>query len=218
MFANARSEDSAANAIWVARGVLCCCSIIPLTICGTFCGLYWNLMNQANDYDDAIDATINDQHPLSGSKILPYDNCALGLDSQGDLVDTKWSVFLAFNSFLYLALCCCVVLMLLGTFFMPFWCCGCCGAMCGGIAHLAALVVTGVFRFSKEGEKCAEHDFPIGDGVTFKDHGETTFGLFISQCVLYIVVGVCMGFITGFAGQLGGAQCALTMGKLGGGR
>ena len=120
MFANARSEDSAANAIWVARGVLCCCSIIPLTICGTFCGLYWNLMNQANDYDDAIDATINDQHPLNGSKILPYDNCALGLDSQGDLVDTKWSVFLAFNSFLYLALCCCVVLMLLGTFFMPF--------------------------------------------------------------------------------------------------
>ena len=194
--------------------VLCCCALVPLTICGCFCGFYWSMLTEAMDY--------NDLKKVPDSDILAYDNCGFytapvpqsdGTLLAPDIFNSKWMVFLHFNSYLYLSLGISVILMLLGTFFMPLWCCGCCGGICGGLAHLACIIVTGVFRFNKEGEKCAEQEVAINDDVTFKDHGETIMALYISQCVLYIVLGICMGCITGFAGQLGGAQCAVTMGK-----
>ena len=70
---------------------------------------------------------------------------------------------------------------------------------------MAALIVTGVFRYSDEGEACAMKDIPIGvdSDTTFKDHGEMIEGLFISQCVLVIFLQVCIVFSLCLACTLG---------------
>jgi len=69
---------------------------------------------------------------------------------------------------------------------------GICGHFCGCCGHLAAIIITGIFRYSDLGEKCASLDGEIPYDIddpeatfTFADHGSMIQGLFISACVLF---------------------------------
>ena len=61
----------------------------------------------------------------------------------------------AFNSILYLLLAIFTLFYMISTCVWPLWVVGVCGHMCGGCAHLACIIVTGVFRYSTEGKACA---------------------------------------------------------------
>ena len=135
-------HDSAGDKIehiWCLRGLICLFALLPLAVCATYCGLYFTLWAQAMDYDDKIKVT--------GTDVSAYDICGIPVGADGEVNDTKWSVILAFNSLLQLGFIVCIILMLCGTIFFPFWCCGCCLTICGNAAYIACLVVTGVFRF-----------------------------------------------------------------------
>ena len=93
-----------------------------------------------------------------------YDNCGMLGDAD---FDTKWSVLLFLNSWLYPALTFCTIMLLAGVFVPPLMCCGCCGHCFGNCFHLVTIIVTAVFRYQAEGELCADSQVPI-----FKDHGE----------------------------------------------
>ena len=71
---------------------------------------------------------------------------------------TGWSVVLAYASILYLLMA--ILVLCLGvSYYLPICAIfSACGVCCGQCAHFALIIVTGVFRFSKSGEKCAEED------------------------------------------------------------
>ena len=119
-----------------------------------------------------------------------YDSCG----TAGETADwqTNWTILLKFNAFLYLALACIMLFTILGSCFAPFFCCTCIGLTCGSCAHLALIIVTGIFRFNTEGKLCAENDELVSpDGMTYAEHGQRIKALFISQCVFLIFVNIC---------------------------
>lgn len=78
--------------------------------------------------------------------------------------------------------------------------CGACLIGCAQCGHLAALIVTGVLRYSDDGKACAEQsNIPVNDDVTFADIGSMMEGIFISQCILYCFYGCCLGALTQFS-------------------
>ena len=168
-------------------------SIFPIIISAVFSGLYWNMWAQALELNDEAAEVYN----YNGS-VSYYDTCALesryvlavdaGLDA-----DTKWTVLLSFNSILYLLLAICSVCQIIGTWAWPLCCLAGFGHCFGDCARLACLIVTGVFRFSGDGDRCAKNDVGAGQSDwTFKEHGETIEALFISQCVLHIGYSICI--------------------------
>ena len=82
----------------------------------------------------------------------PYDTCGdLASSEFSESINTEWSVVLAFNSILYLSqvfftLCLLGVQIWPPIGFIGFW-----GHFVGGCAHIAAIVLTGVYRYSDQG-------------------------------------------------------------------
>ena len=160
------------------------CCITPFIIATTFMGLYWGLYSAA--------AAVNEEYPGDN----PFDVCGLTKSSvDAEDPDTKWTVVFTLNAAIYTVLASAILCLFLSALFWPLAACGACGFICGQCAHLAAIIVTGVFRYGGDGEKCAENDYePKGlDGQSFKDVGETMNGIFISQCVLFCFFSCCMG-------------------------
>ena len=65
------------------------------------------------------------------------------------------------------------------------------GHLIGFLGHIAAIIVTGVFRYNTAGVNCAMNDTQVsfneeGEGFTFKEHGNMIQGLFISSCSLLL--------------------------------
>ena len=128
----------------------------------------------------------------------PFDNCGLQtLDPSTntfDIVDTKWSVVYTLNAVVYTLLTfftCCLTF----SIFVPILAfCGSCGLCCTQLAHFSAIVVTGVFRYSDEGEKCAKNETTLDkwDDKSFKEIGDEMEAIFISQCVLYFFYTCCL--------------------------
>ena len=188
--------DKLEEKIWAIRMALCCCSVFPLTIACCFCGFYWDMMVKAQEYNEEVALPAG----VEKDDTTPYDICGVEVEND-EVLNSKWTVLLAFNAILYLVLGSSICLLLCGTFLFPFWICGCCGITFGGCAHLAALIVTGVFRFNSEGESCAKSTAIVQPSdETFEVHGERIKALFISQCVLYICFGSCAGFMLGASG------------------
>ena len=176
----------------------CGISLLPLICSVTFMGLYWALFAGAasvNEYDWQI----------SQSQVITnvFDNCNLHVlqtDGSYELADTKWTVVFTLNAVVYTLLtfftCChifAIILPLLAA-------CTVCGLCCTQCAHFAAIVVTGVFRYSVDGEKCAEQTFKLskfGDR-TFEEIGDEMQGIFISQCVLFCFYGCALQFALNF--------------------
>ena len=126
-----------------------------------------------------------------------YDRCggsAIGsYNSFNDVVeagDTKWTVIFTFNTIVYACMIAFGLCQIIGTFFAPMCFLAYCGHCFLASAHIACIVVTGVFRYQDEGEKCAKNGADLGGDFdwTFKDHGDAIQGLFISQCVLLILI------------------------------
>ena len=79
------------------------------------------------------------------------------IDADG--VNTKWSVIFALNAIVYLVLAIstlCLCICPLSPFFCIFGLCGAIGMTCSLMGHFAAIIVTGVFRYSDAGDLCAE--------------------------------------------------------------
>ena len=96
-------------------------------------------------------------------------------------VNTQWTTVFLLNGVLYICMIAAILLLFCGTFFFPFWFCGCCTVIYGNCGHLAALIVTGVFRYQSDGANCAKSTVQItNSGITFQDHGNAIEGLFIA--------------------------------------
>ncbi len=172
----------------------------------TFCGLYWKMWAEANEYDDK-------KFEINGVSVK-YDSCGgflknsqNGLNGEGYPIDTQWSVILAFNSILNLILTVLVLLMCLGSVFAPIMCLTSCGTCFGNCAYFAAIVTTGVFRYSSDGKACAKSDMYVAEGVKFSEHGDVIQGLFISQVVLYCGYYCCVYTAMQVACNLAGGEC-----------
>ena len=159
------------------------CGCCPLIYAAVICGVYWSWMSKANDFDDAVSNWQGD--------ISAFDTCGGLFDAttasdgsfSAQLIDTKWSVILAFNSYFFLLHAIMTFLVLLGAtgILWPCCICGTCGHCFAGCAHLACIVVTGVFRFSDEGERCADYEGPLDtDGTKFSELGDAIQSLFIA--------------------------------------
>ena len=73
--------------------------------------------------------------------------------------------------------------------------CGAFGLCCGNCAVFAALIVTGVFRYSDEGKACADTPQINADGESyFEDVGDKIAALFIAQAILYCFYSCCMAW------------------------
>ena len=140
---------------------------------------------------------------------MAYDLCGA---PPGSDFDTQWTLVMKFNAYFYLILSILVGLMVLGTCCLPFWFCGCCGMIFAGLAHLAALIITGVFRFNSNGSDCAKNNAPVNGDETFAEHGELIQNLFISQCALFMVHGVMANCIMVFSGYTAFGTCAVCFG------
>ena len=99
-------------------------------------------------------------------------------------MDTKWSVAFAFNAVVYTLLTIFTLSLVVSAFFWPLVCVGSIGFCITQFAHFAAIICTGIWRFSGDGPRCADKDggWPVSeDGqVTFSDMGDKLKGVFIS--------------------------------------
>ena len=64
--------------------------------------------------------------------------------------------------------------------------CGVFGHAWGSLAHLVAIIVTGLNRYGEMGKACALSTAPLDENsdLTFVDHGKWIANLFIAQCVM----------------------------------
>jgi len=185
--------DEAKAAIWSLRICACGCAILPMIYFSTICGLYWGMLSEAQDADDAYDASEG-----VSTDVGFYDTCGnygFGVDNADTSYNTKWTVLLKYNAFLYLILSIIMFLTIFGSCFAPLLCCTFMGLTCGGCAHTAMLITTGVFRFRSEGKLCEENTAEvIPGGATYQDHADKIKALFIAQCVMVTFVGCCQAF------------------------
>lgn len=127
------------------------CSLGAIIISAVYTGLFANMWAQAVDLNDiASDAGYDDDVPA-------YNRCG-GLGAlDGDRFNTKWSVILVGNAILYGLLTLFSICQIVGTFWWPCCCCAALNHCLASNATFAFLIVTGVYRYSTEGEACAEN-------------------------------------------------------------
>ena len=159
------------------------CGCCPFIYAIVIAAIYWSWLRKARDYDD--------QAPdLPGDTSL-FDMCGglanVKTNSDGSLsasfVDTKWKVILQFNAFFFCIHLCFTGFVMAGV--LDFlWCCCIAGGFCHCLSnciHLACIITTGVYRFSADGERCAESNTVFAeDGSNFKEVGEAIKNLFIA--------------------------------------
>ena len=207
------SEAERAKALFAARCCVCSCSIVLIAMAATFLGLYAKMWSEAIEFGDKA-ANYDGSVPY-------YDRCpGIDIDSFNTFTnvneagDTKWTVIFTFNTIVYACMITFSICQIIGTYFWPMCLCAACGHCALASAHFAAVVVTGVFRYQDEGEKCTKNGTEWVDfDWTFKDHGDRIQGLFISQCVLLILFNCLWICACQFAGALSSEQCQKAFGK-----
>ena len=176
---------------------MCMCAAVPLIFSVVFMGLYWNLFAIANDYNALAPAQFGDGNAFEACGGVTI------VDGKPEATPSKWQTAFLLNSIVYTMMTVATILITLTPFLPMCFYMGACMHSCVGLAHLAAIIVAGVFRFSTEGERCAALSMqPVTtSGTTMADVGSMFAGMFISQCVLLCIVGcfkMCM-FQTGMA-------------------
>lgn len=184
------------------------------------------MLGQATDYNDTTgivegDASIsaydrcNYLIPVSGTNLVVDPAAAIesigeaindGSTLYQDDVNTKWSIILKFNTFLWMGCLIMNSLALIGAFLKPLYHLSsllCCCQMC---AMFACVITTAVFRFGADSKACATNDSLIEEGVTFKDHGDKLLALFIAEAVLLCVYQICSCCQVNTSGLLSGAK------------
>ena len=166
-----------------------CLTIFAMAISCAFCGLYWQLWTKAVDADPQYDLCVGLASASTGGP--------------GEEIETNWTFVYALNCFLYLSLSVISIALLLGAWLWPLRVVGCLGHCIGLIAHIAAIVVTGVMRYGDEGGACSERDVAYNtDGDTFKEDSDQVNKLFIAQCSLFFFYNCCVQFST-ICGNIG---------------
>ena len=168
-------------------GTLAIFCITPFVISTTYMGIYWTLHAEAGK--------VNEEYKTETIE-NPFDNCDI-VKSDGGLGNTKWTVVFSLNAIVQTLLTTASVLLTLSAFVHQFAICGACLVCCTQCAHFASIIVTGVYRYSIDGKKCAEKDAKL-DVIdkSYKDIGATMNNVFISQCVLYCFFACCLGCLT----------------------
>ena len=166
--------------------LLSLCALIPLIISATFMGIYWYMASGVAEYNDYLSekTTVESNY---------FDTC--GILYTGIDLETGWSVVYNLNGAIYTILTLATILMILSAFFGPLAYVGAVLAMCTQCAHFAALIVTGVFRFSDGGADCADlYSIPVtlDKETSFKDVGDLMARIFIAQAVLVCFYGCCV--------------------------
>ena len=95
-----------------------------------------------------------------------FMNYSLPDGKKPEIIATQWSVLLEMQAIFNLILTLSTALMCVGMIFPPYLVCGAVGQCCGCCAHLAILITTAVFRFSKDGGLCSERNWAP---VTFSE-------------------------------------------------
>ena len=103
---------------------------------------------------------------------------------------TNWTTVYLFNGILYALLSLFTGMLCMTCLVWPIGKIGVIGHGFGCCAHLAAIIVTGVYRYNAEGELCASNSVLItynteGDEFKFTDSANTLQALFISTCCLF---------------------------------
>ncbi len=195
-------KDAEQKIMRFAQAVMFACSFLPFVMTTTFCALYWKMWSEAIEYDD-------NKFELNGVQ-MTYDSCGgvmrNNLTGEG-FVDTQWSVILAFNSILNLCLTIFVLCTCVGSVFAPLLCLTTCGHCFGNCAYFAAIITTGVIRYSTDGKMCQRSDNYVAEGVLFSSHANTIQGLFISQVVLFCGYYCCAYTALQVAMNLAGGEC-----------
>ena len=119
---------------------------------------------------------------------------------------SRWSKVWNFNSIIVLGLALCNLLLMIGAFQFHTRAVGSCLLCCFSCTHLAAIVMTGVFRFNTEGKLAALSTLPVkyvttnyskgqvilDSNRTYESDGNVILGLWIGalcQCCF----GCCLG-------------------------
>ena len=175
MHAAGAAQEQIGHAVCVLRSIALSCGGCVLIYAAVMCGIYWGWLSKSTNFDDNTPNWTIDTSPFDTCGGLTEASTATDGSISTEFINTKWSVLLAFNSYLYLIHCILTFLVLLGTTGILWPCCVCggCGHCFSGCAHLALVIVTGVFRFSDEGERCASNKGLLDtDGTTFEDMGD----------------------------------------------
>ena len=138
--------------------------LMVLAISVIFCVMYWQLWSDAIDYNDKAEKL------GYTSSVSAYNRCGY---PEERAVNTKWSAIYIFNSILYLCLSTFTILLLVGAIKWQLLCSGCLGHCLGILIQLVCICMTGAWRYSMDGSKCA-------DNPDFKDHADKLQALFIS--------------------------------------
>ena len=179
-----QSMSGLSENIWLGRAFACGIAILPLACSIAFAVVYGTMASAMTEFDENAvlaaetisTSTMPAEYDLCGGQDIVQPN---GFQNSG----TGWGTILEFNMILYSVISGCIGMMVLGTFFCPFWCCGSifasCGASCG---QIAAIIVTGIFRLSKDGKACAKVGTD-GEESIFTEHGATIMATWIAQMV-----------------------------------
>lgn len=129
---------------------------------------------------------------------------------------TNWTTIYLFNGILYALLAVFTFMLCMTCLVWPMGKLGGIGHGLGCCAHLAAIIVTGVFRYSTEGELCASNSISLpynkeGDEFTFAEKGDTIQALFISACCLFC----CFNCFVGVMGSVSNSLVAIKRTGLG---
>jgi len=200
----AKVAELATKSAGAVMGFFCICASGPLIIGGTFMGLYLSLTSAASNYNQICE----DRGFSSDNAAKCFDACGGDPSSMADEDLTMWTTVYILNACVYTLNTTWVILLIISAFWWPLAFCGACGICCTQLAHFAAVIVTGVFRYSDPGELCAKNkitriDQNESDSSTMAEVGDMMQGIFISQCVLYCFYGCCLGALVQIAIGLG---------------
>lgn len=205
---NEKMAGAIAGAVMKSKGnlliTLCMCAITPLIISATYAGLYLGLGATAAKYNEDFgcgDVRCFDMCSTASSLGSAFSSAFSGssVDMGGLGTDTAWTLVYGFNGGVYMSLTILTLCLVCSALIGPLAFCGACLIGCAQCGHLAALIVTGVLRYSDDGKACADNPTPVNADVTFADIGSMMEGIFISQCILYCFYGCCLGALTQFS-------------------
>ena len=205
---NEKMAGAIAGAMTKSKGnlliTLCMCAITPLIISATYAGLYLGLGATAAKYNEDFgcgDVRCFDMCSTASSLGGAFSSAfsSSGVDMGGLGTDTAWTLVYGFNGGVYMSLTILTLCLVCSALIGPLAFCGACLIGCAQCGHLAALIVTGVLRYSDDGKACADNPTAVNSDVTFKDIGSMMEGIFISQCILYCFYGCCLGALTQFS-------------------
>ena len=84
-----------------------------------------------------------------------YNSCGHFINADHENFSTNWTVIFIVNWILYLILTVLTLMLCLTFVYWPFSMCGIFGHTIFFIGHLGAIIITGLLRYTPEGEKCA---------------------------------------------------------------